>query len=322
MARLIAAAFNFVRGRTSTLARRAGATGGVAAAALAFGALAVFGVRGHVAEQVAAERERLAPHQALAQVVVARTDLPAGAVIGPDTMAVRALPLDGLPGSAVRPDGFDAVAGATLVASLRAGEPLIASAVSSADPGAFASRVRAGVRAITIAVDEVNALSGMLQPGDRIDLLLSARPPARPGAEGGADVTVPLMQDVTVLATGRRFRPAVDAAAGDAPRSYTTITIEAEPVQAQRLIVAQRSGRLTAILRNPDDHGAMSRDPMDLARLLDAAAPPRAAPRAGAEVIVGGRGLIDRRLESSASMPVAGATSPLALPAIVSEAAR
>jgi hypothetical protein len=36
----------------------------------------------------------------------------------------------------------------------------------------------AGIRAMTISVDEVNSLSGMLQPGDRIDLLLSVRPPA------------------------------------------------------------------------------------------------------------------------------------------------
>ena len=276
---------------------RLGATGGMVAAAVGFGALAVLGIRDHVAERVALERERLAPNRPVAQVVVARQDLPAGSVVSPETMALRELPLDGLPGSAVRPEGFDAVAGARLTVALRSGEPLIASALSMADPGAFAAQVRAGVRALTIAVDEVNALSGMLQPGDRIDLLLSARPPVRAGQDAAADVTVPLMQDVPVLATGRQYRPAGADAPDGAARAYTTITIEVDPAQAQKLIVAQRSGRLTALLRNPDDRGAITRAPMDLAHVLDAAPPAAPAMRAQTEVIVGGRGTLERRVQ-------------------------
>ena len=52
--------------------------------------------------------------------------------------------------------------------SVRSGEPLLAVAIAGADAAHFSQRLRAGSRAITIAVDEVNALSGMLQPGDRI----------------------------------------------------------------------------------------------------------------------------------------------------------
>ena len=282
---------------------RLSATGGMIAAALGFGALAVVGIRDHVAERVALERERLAPRQPVAQVVVARQDLPAGSVVGPETVALRELPLDGLPSSAVRPEGFDAVAGARLAVALRSGEPLIASALSMTDPGAFASQVRSGVRALTVAVDEVNALSGMLQPGDRIDLLLSARPPARPGQDAAPDVTVPLMQDVPVLATGRQYRPAGEPAAEGAARTYTTITVQVDPTQAQKLIVAQRAGRLTALLRNPDDRGAMARAPMDLARVLEAVpAAPAARPRT-TEVIVGGQGALERRVQPSEPVP-------------------
>lgn len=274
-------------------------TGAMALAAAAFGLLAVFGIRGHVAEQVAFERERLAPHRPTLQVVAAKRDLAAGTIVDADTMAVRDLPADGLPGSVVRPEGFDAVEGGRLTVALKAGEPLIGTVVARPDATALAARVRSGVRAITIAVDEVNALSGMLQPGDRIDLLVSARPPVRTAADTNADVTVPLMQDVPILAVGRQFKASADAAPGANARPYTTITIEAEPLQAQKLIVAQRSGRLTAMLRNPEDRGAMTRAPMDIGRLLDAA--PASAAGRRTEIIVGGRGALERQLQPAAN---------------------
>lgn len=269
------------------------ATSAMLLTAAGFGTLAVLGARAHLDERIAIERERLAPHQAVTHVVVAKTDLPAGSLVDVDTMSVRALPTDGLPSSAVRPEAFDAVDGGRLVAPLKAGEPLITAGVNPANSDAFAARVRAGVRAMTIAVDEVNALSGMLQPGDRIDLLVSARPPGRSGTDRESDITMPLMQDVTVLATGRQFRPA-DAAQGPA-RTYTTITIEAEPAQAKKLIVAQRSGRLTAILRNPQDRSSMDRAPMDITHLLGST--PHAAPSGRTEIIVGGRGSLERQTQ-------------------------
>lgn len=289
---------------------RPSATGTMALAAAAFGLLAVFGIRGHVAEQVALERERLAPQQASLQVVAAKRDLAVGTIVDADTMAVRALPADGLPGSVVRPERFDAVEGGRLTVALKAGEPLIAATVVRPDTAALAARVRSGVRAITIAVDEVNALSGMLQPGDRIDLLVSARAPARTAADAIADVTVPLMQDIPVLAVGRQFRASTGSSPDAAPRPYTTITIEAEPVQAQKLIVAQRSGRLTAMLRNPDDRGAMARAPMDIGRLLDAAPAPGAGRRT--EIIVGGRGALERRTQPTEGVLPHAAASAIA----------
>ena len=196
--------------------------------------------------------------------------------------------------------------GARLAAPLQAGEPLLASLVLQARDDELAGRVRNGVRALTISVDEVNALSGMLQPGDRIDLLLSARLPhgaGRPGHAGGqsgapasvaepSDVTLPLMQDVLVLATGRQVRAGGEAP-GDASRAFTSITVETTPDQAQRLVVAQRTGRLTALLRNPGDRGAMAHRPMDLAGLLGAV-PRAAAPTTATEIIVGGRGSLER----------------------------
>ena len=237
-------------------------------AALGCGVVAVYAGKGYLAEQLEAERARLAPRPSPARdVVVARRDLDKGEIVSAETMALRRIPQEYVAGSAVLPEHFEGFEGMRLAAPLRSGEQLVASAIVGGDNQAFSQRVKPGIRALTIAVDEVNSISGMLQPGDRIDLLFTARPPA--DGDGHAqqpEATVPLFQGLLVLATGKQVRAGAEDRAG--PRNFSTVTIEVEPEHAQRLVVAQRAGRLTAVLRNPHDPQRMSRKPMDVRQLL------------------------------------------------------
>jgi pilus assembly protein CpaB len=276
--------------------------------ALAFGALAVFGARGYISEQLSIERERLTPRQEMAEVVVAKRELQRGDVVGADTMAVRRIPKEYLPGSVVAPGRFDSYVGTRLVAAMRSGEPLVYSAMEGADISNFSSKVRQGIRAVTIAVDEMNSLSGMLQPGDRIDLQVSIRPPLKPGAPANPELTAPLMQDILVLATGRQVRPSGDE--NPAGRGFTSITVEVTPDQAQKLIVAQRSGKLTALLRNRDDRRPIAQRPLDIYSLLDLPQPTApSALRGGPEIIVGGKGQIQSNFQSAAPALLTGSAA-------------
>ncbi len=286
----------------------------MALGAVAFGAVAVVGARNYIGERVAQEKARLQPRHETVDVVVAKRELRRGERVGGETMAVRALPRDVAPGGAVTPATFDAVVGQRLAVPLRAGEPLLASAVASVDTAPISSRVRPGIRAMTISVDEVNSLSGMLQPGDRIDLLLSVRPPAAGGA-APPEVTRTVMQGVTVMATGRQSR----APSGDEPvgaRPYTSITVEVDPEQAQRLVVAQRSGRLTAVLRNPDDRARVDERRLDVNALLGLPQPVAAAGPPAVEVIVGGRGQAPAQSGGAGAVagPAAGGSPPMPAP--------
>lgn len=264
------------------------------ALALAFGALAAFGARGYIAERLEIERARLLPKQATVEVVVARRDLDRGELVAPENMALREVPAEFLPGSAIRPERFEQFVGARLEQPMRSGEPLLMGAIRGADAGSFSSRIRQGIRAMSILVDEVNSVSGMLQPGDRIDLLFSVRPPVAAGQPPAQEVTATLMQDLAVLATGRQVRASADE--GGAARHFTAITVEVSPEQAQQLIVAQRTGKLTAMLRHPDDRQPLGARALDLNALLGIARPelpaPARASAPGPELYVGGRGTL------------------------------
>lgn len=284
------------------------------AGAVGFGALSVVGAHRYIGERLAIETARLQPRQQMIEVVVAKRDLRRGDVVAAETMAVRALPREFAPGGAVVPARFEALAGSRLLTSMRAGEPLLPSVVANADTAPISSRVKPGIRAMTIAVDEVNSLSGMLQPGDRIDLLLSVRPPPLGGVPQ-PEITRTVMQRVAVLATGRQSRAGDETAPA---RPFTSITVEVEPEQAQRLVVAQRSGKLTAVLRHPDDRSAAGEERLDVNALLGLAPMRVAAAPLPVEVIVGGRGQApaqsDRGAPVTAQLPVGapgtGASGP------------
>lgn len=264
--------------------------------ALLCGGIAVYAGSRYVDEQVAQERLRLAPApKRTVEVVVATRQLEKGDVVAPDVMALRPVPVDYVPSAAVMPEGFESLVGHMLLQPMRPGEILTAHAVSRGDELTFSSRLKPGIRALTISVDEINSISGMLQPGDRIDLLLTARPPAAGNSgETRQEATVPLLQNLLVMATGRQVRPGEDPEGGE--RQFSAVTVEVTPAQAKRLIVAQAAGRLTAMLRNPQDATPMDAAALDLNGIFGVQTktepkrvPVRRAP-SGPQIIIGGVG--------------------------------
>jgi pilus assembly protein CpaB len=85
-----------------------------------------------------------------------------------------------------------------------------------------------------------------MRPGDRVDVLLTK---ARPGPEARV-VTVPLLQNLLVLAVGNSF-----GAAGQesAPVGLDSVTLLVTVDQASLLTQARRDGTLSFVLRNEDD---------------------------------------------------------------------
>ena len=262
--------------------------------AVIFGGLAVFASSRYISQTISSERAKLNPNVEMIDVVVAKGALERGSNVGSENMAVRPVPREYVPGTAVTPEQFANIEGARLAVDMRPGEILLRGTLEGADSSTFATKVREGVRAMTVAVDEVNSLSGLLQPGDRIDLFFTARPPGRDGGSNrNNERTSLLMQNVLLLATGRQVRPAItDSSAPGVSRSYSTVTVEASPLDAQRLILAQKAGSLTAVLRGPSDKSPLLAASMD-SRDLFGARPVRVAGRVAgpnAEVIIGGRG--------------------------------
>jgi len=249
----------------------------MAAVALAAGLLSAWAARHHIQGRIAQiEAELRVPTVAR---LVAAHDLEAGIHVEAGHLAVRDIPEAWAVSGSLRPEHVDDVGGSVLTHGLRAGEPLLLAHLASAGPQALSRRVATGRRAITIPVDDINSLSGMLQAGDLLDLYVSFEHQRR-------RITAPLLQGVRVLATGRYAGRAGDAGAADVPGSdaqgtdgaaYSTITLDAGPEDAVKLVAARQDGTITAILRHHrDEQPATVAARGDLAGLLGVAADRRA----------------------------------------------
>lgn len=227
--------------------------------ALALGALAAYAASNYLSERMAEIEARAADIDTV-QVVVAKTDLAAGTRITPDTVAVRAIPRAWAHSSAITPDQYSRAESLALAYPATAGEPLLWTQLEGRRPPTFSARLDAGQRAVTVPVDEISSLSGMVEPGDRIDIVVSVRNETR-------SFTFTLLQAVPVLATGSRVE-LQEADPEGRPRGYTTITLDTSPEDAKRVIAAREIGRVTALLRAPGDIAPVSAAVTDARKLL------------------------------------------------------
>jgi len=191
----------------------------------------------------------------------------------------------------VTANSFEVAEGQRLDFDIDAGTALLWAHLEGGLSPTFSGRVPDGMRALTVLVDEINSVSGFLQPQDRIDMLFTY-------GSGQKQITRPILEDLKVIATG--VQTVVDKAGHTGQRGFNTITVQVTPVDAKKITLAQQVGSLTAVLRNPEDETAPDARPMTLASLIGAdtgavrvkptARPPKSINKKPAiEFIIGGR---------------------------------
>ena len=111
--------------------------------------------------------------------------------------------------------------------------------------------IQPGYRAVSIAVDQTASVSGLVQPNNYVDLIGTFKFPDMRGDASMDTITLTILQDVKVLATGTRWgNPGADTQSG---RTYGTVTLLVWPDEVEMLIFASRKGTLSLSLRNFED---------------------------------------------------------------------
>ena len=188
----------------------------------------------------------------MVDVVVPTANVHAGTVATNKNMAIRPVPRDLIYSSTITVARWGRYAGRILTRQVEAGRPLLAEDFAKPYNGDFASTLPTDMRAITIDVGGVNALAGLIRPGDRVDVLLVK---TGNGGSGNAGSLIPLLHRALVLATGQntKFTPLLVhdnnvLEAQTALDSYGNITLQVTPDQAAQLALAQQAGQLRIVL--------------------------------------------------------------------------
>lgn len=190
-------------------------------------------------------------------VLTAVQDVPLGVALTADMVVARALPAAYLEDRHITVDDQERVMGVRVVSGIRAGESILWTDLATTTDTSrdLSSLVRNGMRAITIQADQSATFGGLVRPGDRVDVLMTlTRPRAAPSVSLDEDrVTIALLQNLLVLAAGQDTGALQRQAATRTPTQMNDVTLSTTIEQAQLLAFAQQRGRLTLLLRHPDD---------------------------------------------------------------------
>ena len=191
-------------------------------------------------------------------VVVASQDIPGGTVITKKDLALDDVFESAAGSHAITGGSFRSILGKKTMFPLKRGDVVSWSFIEGGLPtsGGLSSRITPGLRAISISVSGASAVSGMVQPKDNVDVLGTFAFPSQDTPGQMETVTLSVLQDVTILATGQKMARQASGQQNSRYSSsgYNTVTLEVTPREAELLVFAQKmKGSLTLALRHPTD---------------------------------------------------------------------
>jgi pilus assembly protein CpaB len=188
-----------------------------------------------------------APPPPKMQVLTAARALRAGALLGPDDLAITEV--DTTPGQpAVPPTLRTQLVGGMIRHSLPVGARLAADDVlRPQDRGFLAAVLAPGMRAISIGVDAISAVAGLIWPGDRVDVILTQSIDDNTQPAGKRISGEIVLQDLRVIAVDQVLMQGAVPTDG-AERNVRTVTLEVSAEQAERVAVATRLGKLSLVV--------------------------------------------------------------------------
>lgn len=192
-----------------------------------------------------------APAIAMDRVLVATQDLSYGAEIVQEQVKWLDWPKDAIPPGTIAesadPKALDSLKGSYVRIPIANGEPVRKERlVKGVTAGLMSTMLPAGSRAVAIDVSANSTAGGFILPNDRVDVIKTYRD-ASATKESGLEVMTSevVVTNVRVLAMGQT----IEKKGAEPVVVGSTATLELSPRQAERVLLAQRTGQLALSLR-------------------------------------------------------------------------
>ncbi|MCL2104891.1 MAG: Flp pilus assembly protein CpaB [Kiritimatiellaeota bacterium] len=189
-------------------------------------------------------------------VIVVNKDLPSGTVLSSSDLGVSDEPRTQVQGRAIEEKGASMLFGRKLAQALKAGSVVFWADIEGGGPDArgLSGDIKRQMRGVSVDVSGAASVSGMVQPNDHVDVLGTFTFPSKAAPGEMELVTLTMIQDVLVLATGKETAKSRLFASSFAGSAYSTVTLEVTPREAEMLEFTKHiKGRVSLALRNPED---------------------------------------------------------------------
>ena len=153
--------------------------------------------------------------------------------------------------------------GAISLTSFVEGEQLLKSKlVSRGDTkNGLAYLIPEGERAMSLSVDQVSGVAGLIKPGDRVDVAAVISLPLRGQEETSSAIIV--LQDIVILAVGKNMNDNSSKTDSDSSAKQT-VTLSVTLQEAQELFLACQKGVIRLLLRSPVDNDPTKTVPFEV----------------------------------------------------------
>lgn len=210
--------------------------------ALGCGLIASIGI-----SQVMENRSGSAPAPAPTETIyVAVRDVPLGQIMNAQMVKMEDWPKDKIPEGAIKK--LENIEGRRPLARLYPGEPILSAKLVDANKFLGASdKIPKGMRVVSVKVTVDSSASGLLNPGDRVDVLVYLRR----GKGISFTTTRTIMKNVTVFAVNAVTQREVDDSG--ATIRAKTVSLLVRPTQVEKIMLASELGKIKLSLRRSDD---------------------------------------------------------------------
>ena len=209
--------------------------------ALIFGVLAAVSVSKYLSSAQAFTKN-------LNKVAVAKVSIPIGSKIIAEQLMVVQFPKESTPDGAF--DSTEKLVGRVAVVNIAAREPITETRLAAEGTAAgLAAIIPEGYRAMTVKVDDAAGISGFIQPGTLVDVVVTIDPE---GIARQDPISKIVLQNIKVLASGQNIDKPKDEREATAVKA---VTLQVTPEQAEKLALAASEGKLQLVMRSQIDQG-------------------------------------------------------------------
>jgi len=216
--------------------------------------------------KLATATPRVAPTR---HIVVAAVPLKLGTRLNPDQLRLIPWPADApIAGMFTR---VQDCANRALLTPVVENEPILEDKLASLQSGAgLSATIPEGMRAISVAVNDVVGVAGFVTPGTMVDVLVTGAITGGGTVTGGSMVTRTILENVRVLAAGQKIEQDRDGK----PQTVPVITLLVTPADASKLAMANTEGKIQLALRNTIDTEVVAPPAVLQGALFAGATPP------------------------------------------------
>lgn len=225
---------------------------------------------------MSAAMEQAVPSESMTNVVICKTDIQQGTPLSEENLTTIKVNNNSIKDVEII-NNINEVVGLKLNQPLYSGEWLLKAKVALANTTNCKLFITEDSRAIRIMLNETHGLLGLVEPGDRVDII------AVLPSKNSQQISRTILQDISVLSVGNRCEPtnrSTDATENQGKTHQNTpektfLTLEVDANQATKLALAMDTGTIHLTLKNKRDQSLTFCKTFEMGSLIGSKAKPR-----------------------------------------------